>query len=416
VYEPEKMNSSYGQFIIAVKSFADIPRVSQEAKDLVMKRNPDTEPKIRFIRLGPGGGAKIEIRFYGPDPEVLRKLSAEAQAIMKKNPRTMDVRDDWRQKVKVIVPVISEAQSRWTGITRQDISDALETAFSGKTVGYFREKDQLIPIVSRPPDEERLDITNIDDLQVWSPSLNRTVPLGQVVKRIDTKWENAIIRRRYRKMRITVSCEPVSGPASVVFNQLKPKLDSIKLPIGYETDYGGEHENSVNAQQGLAQVLPLSFLAMIIVVIALFSAVRQPLIIWLCVPLSFIGVTAGLLITRSEFGFMALLGFLSLSGMLIKNAIVLVEQIDIEIEEGKPRYTAILDSCIGRMRPVMLAALTTVLGMVPLLFDPFFTAMSIVIMFGLTFATVLTLVVVPVLYAILFKIKDTETKAITSSA
>ncbi|PHQ81516.1 MAG: hypothetical protein COB66_02125, partial [Coxiella sp. (in: Bacteria)] len=162
--------------------------------------------------------------------------------------------------------------------------------------------------------------------------------------------------------------------------------------------------NSAGAQAGLAKFLPLSFLAMIIVVIILFNALRQPVIIWLSVPLSIIGVTFGLLVTDSPFDFMALLGFLSLTGMMIKNAIVLIDQIDIEIAEGKEQFKAIIDSCMSRVRPVSLAAITTILGMTPLLFDAFFKNMSVTIMFGLAFATVLTLIVVPVLYSIFFRI------------
>jgi len=168
---------------------------------------------------------------------------------------------------------------------------------------------------------------------------------------------------------------------------------------------GGEYEDSTDAQAGLAAKFPLVIMGIFVLLVLLFSGVRQPLVIWLCVPLSFIGVTAGLLLTGYEFGFMALLGSLSLIGMLIKNAIVLVDQIELEIKSGKPPMQAIIDSAVSRVRPVGLAALTTVLGMIPLLFDAFFVSMAVVIMFGLTFATILTLIVVPVLYSIFFRIK-----------
>ncbi len=403
VYEPEKTNSSYGQLLIRVKDYKTIPRVANEIKQYIVSTYPDTEPKIKYIRLGPGKGSKIEARFSGPDEKVLRRLSNEAQDIMHKTPGAVDIRDDWRQPVKVIEPVYSESQARLTGITRKIMNDALQTAFSGMQVGLYREGDELIPIISRAPDKERLDIENLDDLQIWSPLLQKTVPMGQIVSGVKTVWQNGIIRRRNRRMTVTTSCEPESGPASVVLNRMKDKIAAIKLPTGYEFEWGGEYENSHDAQVGLAKQMPLSVISMVLVVILLFSAIRQPLIIWLCVPLSFIGVTAGLLLTRLEFGFMALLGFLSLSGMLIKNAIVLVDQIDLEIAEGKNPYQAILDSAVSRMRPVVLAAMTTVLGMIPLLPDAFFVSMAVVIMFGLTFATILTLIIVPVLYAIFFR-------------
>lgn len=403
VYKPEKSNASYGQFLVEVNDYRDIDKISAQVKHYLLANYPDSEPKIEKIRLGPGGGAKIEARFSGPDSQILRKLSREAQKIMHANPNAVDIRDDWRHRVKVIKPIFSEIQARLTGITRADLSAALETAFSGKQVGIYREGDKLIPIISRPPDVERLNIANIDDLQIWSETLNRAVPVGQVISKFKTSWENSIIRRRNRKLTITVSCEPASGLASVVFNELKPKIENIKLPAGYQLEWGGEYENSHDAQVALAAKLPLGVILMFVVVVLLFSALRQPIIIWLCVPLSFIGVTIGLLITNTEFGFMALLGFLSLSGMLIKNAIVLIDQVDLEVAQGKQILNAIMDSSVSRFRPVILAAVTTVFGMIPLLFDAFFRSMAVVIMFGLSFATLLTLIIVPVLYAIFFK-------------
>lgn len=400
VYTPEKTNSGYGQFLVRVDDYRNIDKISDEVKQYILKNYPDSEPKIEKIRLGPGGGAKIEARFSGPDPKVLRELSEKAKQIMRETPGAIDIRDDWRQRVKIIEPVFSEQRARATGITREDLNRALETAFSGKQVGIYREEDKLIPIISRPPDIERLNIKNIDDLQIWSDLLQRTVPVGQVVTNINTVWEDSLIHRRNRKPTITVSCEPASGPASLVFNALKPKIENIKLPAGYSLAWGGEYEDSHDAQVALASKIPGGIILMFVVVVLLFGSLRQPLIIWACVPLAIIGVTAGLLLTNTEFGFMALLGFLSLSGMLIKNAIVLIDQIDLEIKQGKEEYSAIVDSSISRFRPVMLAAVTTVLGMIPLLFDAFFQSMAIVIMFGLSFATVLTLIVVPVLYSL----------------
>lgn len=405
VYSPEKPNSSYAQLLVRVAEHKDITAVAQQISNYLITQFPDSEPKIELIRLGPGGGAKIEARFMGPDVNVLRQLSNEAQAIMRHNPRAKEVRDDWRQRVKVIEPVYSEQQARLTGITRTALTEALATAFSGKEIALYREGDELIPIISRPPATERLNIGTIDGLEIWSPILNKTVPISQVVTGFKTTWQDAIIRRRNRIMTITASCEPVSVPASVLFNELQPKIAALKLPAGYELQWGGEYEDSHDAQVALWQQLPVSFIIMILIVIFLFSTVRQPLIIWLCVPLSFIGVSIGLLATNLEFGFMALLGFLSLTGMLIKNAIVLVDEIDREIREGKEPFAAIIGASLSRARPVLLAAITTVLGMIPLLFDAFFVSMAVTIMVGLSFATLLTLIVVPVLYSIFFKIK-----------
>lgn len=407
-YTPEKSNSSYGQFIVSVKDYHDIDKISHHIKDFIIQHYPDSEPKIEKIRLGPGGGSKIEVRFSGPDPNILRELSTQAEVIMRNNANTIDIRNDWRQKVKVIKPEYSEAQARMTGISRANLSDALQMAFSGKEISLYREGDKLIPIISRPPDNERLDIENIANLQIWSPLLQKTVPIGQLVRGFNTEWENSIIKRRDGKLTITASCEPKSGPASVLFNTLRQSFEKISLPVGYEMAWGGEYEDSHDAQHALYLNLPVGMLGMFILLVCMFGAIRQPLIIALCVPLSIIGVTFGLLSMNTEFGFMALLGFLSLSGMLIKNAIVLIDQIEVEKTTNNDSYQAIINASMSRMRPVLLAAVTTVLGMIPLLPDIFFRSMSIVIMFGLTFATALTLIVVPILYAIFFKVKQNK--------
>ncbi|MBB70947.1 MAG: hypothetical protein CMF50_00945 [Legionellales bacterium] len=406
VYSPEDSNTSYGQLLVEVNDYHDIAKLEKPVKDYILKHYPDSEPKTENIRLGPGRTAKIEARFSGPNAKVLRQLAGQAEAIMHDNPNAGDIRTDWRHREKVIEPVYSEILARSTGISRVDLSNALEMAFTGIQAGLYREDDELIPIILRHPDEERLDIANITDLQVWSPLLSNWIPVGQVVEKFDTKWEDAIVKRRNRKMTIIASTDPIEGLPSVLQRQIQDKIEAIPLPDGYTMEWGGEYEDSHDAQVALGKKLPLSFFGMFLIVILLFKSLRQPVIIWLCVPLSFIGVTAGLLITNLEFGFMALLGFLSLSGMLIKNAIVLVDQIDLSIREGQDPYEAIIDSSVSRFRPVMLAAITTVLGVIPLLFDVFFASMSVVIMFGLTFATVLTLVVVPVLYSIFFRVRS----------
>ncbi|MEM7437171.1 MAG: efflux RND transporter permease subunit, partial [Myxococcota bacterium] len=193
--------------------------------------------------------------------------------------------------------------------------------------------------------------------------------------------------------------------------RLKPQVEAIDYPPGYHVEWGGEYESTNDAQAALFEPIPIFVGIMVLIVISLFNAIRQPLVIWLTVPLAIIGVTVGLLLTDQPFGFMALLGFLSLSGMLIKNAIVLVDQIDLEIREGKPTYTAILDSGVSRLRPVAMAAATTILGMIPLFSDAFYIAMAVTIVGGLAVATVLTMIVVPVFYAILFKANKEQAAA-----
>jgi len=405
VYNVEKHNPSYGQFIIGVKDYRDIDKLSRKVVDLISERYPHAEPIADRIRLGTSKGAKIEARLSGPDAKILRQLSLKIQNIFHENVEAIDIRDDWRQRVKIIRPIFSEALARKTGITRHELMDTLQMVYSGKQVSVYREGDELIPIISRAPGTERLDIASMSDVQIWSPLLSRVVPISQVVSRVKYDWQNDIIKRRNRLRTITVSCNPANIPAGTLFEQLRPKVEAIKLPPGFYMEWGGEFESSRDAQTALAKQLPGGFLSMIVIVVLLFGTVKQPLIIWLSVPLAVIGVVTGLMITNNAFEFMALLGFLSLTGMLIKNSVVLIDQIDHEINEGKPAYQAIIHSALSRARPVILAALTTVLGMIPLLQDAFFKAMAVTIIFGLSFATVLTLIIVPVLYAIFFKVK-----------
>ena len=261
-----------------------------------------------------------------------------------------------------------------------------------------------MPIVFRLPETERASVGELDNAQVWSSVTGRAIPLNQVVSEMETGWEDPIIRRLNRRRTITVQCDPKEGVASPLFSRLRPQIESIELPPGYELEWGGEYEGSTRANRMLLASVPLFFTLMILIVVALFNTIRQPLIVFMTVPLAVIGVSAGLLLTGQPFGFVALLGFLSLSGMLIKNSVVLLDQIDINIGRGQMPYQAVLDAGVSRLRPVSMAALTTVLGMTPLIFDRFWAAMAVTIMSGLTFATVLTLVVVPVLYATLYRV------------
>ncbi len=405
VYTPESPSSAYGQIIITTKTLEDIPRIEKLLLDYTATNFPNSEPKTKALRIGPGRDAKIEARLSGPDPVVLRKLSQQVQQIMADDGGAINIRDDWRQPVKVIRPIYNEKAARQLGITREEVSKSMLTAFDGQQVGLFKDGIRLLPIIMLPPQVEREDVGSIRDIPVYSPLLRETVPVGQVVSDFKTEWADAKIRKRNRIYTITPSCDPGQGLATVLLNRLKPQIDAMQLPPGYFLEWGGEYEDSVDANNAINSSLPAGFLTMIVIVILLFGKVRQPLIIWLTVPLAVIGITAGLLSMNVAFGFMGLLGSLSLVGLLIKNAIVLIEEIDMNIAAGKESYNAILDSAVSRMRPVMMAASTTILGMAPLLSDVFFLDMAVVIMFGLGFASVLTLIVVPVLYSIFFNIK-----------
>lgn len=409
VYGPQSQNSAYGQLLVKTDDYRQIEPLLLTIQNFIDQTFPDAQGKVWKFVLGPGGGAKIEAKFTGPDPAVLRKLAEQAEIVMAKDGRALSIKANWRQQVAVIEPIYAEKFAQQIGVSREDLAAALERNFSGQRVGVYREGDELIPILTRATPAERASVEDIRNVIVVSSVTGESIPIGQVTQGYRTVWRDGLVRRVNREWQLAVQSDPVPGElTSDLFNRLRPQIEAIDLPPGYTLSWGGEYGNSKESNDDLASTFPMGFLAMVIVVFALFGTVKQPLIIWLAVPLAIIGVVAGLLLTQTPMEFMAILGLLSLSGLLIKNAIVLVDQIDMEIAEGKPRFDAVLEASASRVRPVMMGALTTVLGVIPLYFDAFFQSMSVVLVFGLTFATLLTLLFVPILYAIFFRIRAFE--------
>jgi multidrug efflux pump subunit AcrB len=408
-YTPEDPNSGYGQLLVDVDDPAKISGLVSQLQEELASRHPEAEVKVWKFMLGRGGGKKIEAAFRGPDPEVLRELAERAKAIMAEEPGAMAVQDDWRQKVPILRPAVDEIAAQRAGVDFNQISSALNRAFTGEQVGVYREGDTLVPIVSRAPEPERFDAAQLENVLVYSPTAQRRLPVGQLIDGVNVEWVDAIIRRVNGFPTIKAQADPLPAqPAAPVLERLRPGIEAIELPPGYELQWEGEYKASREANEGLAMSAPLGFIAMVLAVLVMFNGFRQTLVIWLAAPLAIVGVTFGLLLFRVPFEFMAILGFLSLIGMLVKNSIVLVDQTDTEIKKGKEHLAAVIDAAVSRARPVFLGAVTTILGVAPLLLDPFFRSMAVTIMFGLAFATLLTLIVVPLLYAVLFRISASD--------
>ncbi len=406
-YSPEKANTAYAQLLVDVdleNSVAVMNEIMPMIDAYLDTAHPELLGYTSSFEIGPGASGKIQARFQGPNADVLRSLASQAAAIMYDDSDAKGIRTDWRQRVKLLRPIMSVEQANLAGVQRSDVARVLREGFQGGTIGLFRDGDLLLPIIMRAPEEQRTDAASIEHLQIWSWPANRTIPLSQVVSGLENTTEDEIIFRRDRKRTLTLFADPIVGTASSLFERLRPQIEAIELPRGYELEWGGEYEDSRNAQESVTAPLPIFITIMILITVALFNSLRLPLIIWLCVPFALIGVTWGLLGTGQPFGFMALLGFLSLMGMLIKNAIVLIDEINVQRDRGLDPLNAIIESGASRLRPVSLAASTTALGMIPLVFDPFFDSMAITIIAGLLFATVLTMVVLPVLYAIVFRV------------
>ena len=404
-YVPEKENPAFAQFLVDVDDFREIDRMMLEFQRELEESNPGAMVQTRKFILGPGEPGKIQARFFGPDPDVLRSLASEAEAIFRAEPNLYGIKTDWRERVKVVRPVVAEVQANLAGITRTDIATALLESFEGATFGVYRERDELLPIVARAPAPQRIDVTNIRNIQIFSPAAGRSIPLRQVVSDFETTFEDEIIVRMNRKRAIKVLADPRVGEAPPMLARVRPLVEAIELPEGYTLEWWGEYKDSLRAQASLAATFPVFVLLMVLITVALFNSLKQTAVVWLVVPLALIGVTLGLLTTSQPFGFMALLGFMSLSGMLIKNAIVLIDEINVQRRAEQSDFDAILEAALSRLRPVGLAAATTILGMLPLVPDAFFVSMAVTVMFGLGVATVLTMVVVPTLYALFYRVK-----------
>lgn len=407
-YQPEKSYEAYSQLQVRTTDRDTMFKVLEGLdKDLANKFEQPTF-QFKLIEFGPSPASKIEARISGADPQILRSIAVEVEDILLADPGSRNVRHDWRERTKELVPLFNESKARRLGISKTDLSETLQMAFGGYNIGLLRDGTHMLPIVARLPEEERFDFESLNNVKIWSPSLQTYIPVEQVIDGVDLQWSEPLIQRRDRKRTLTVLADhDVLGdetPASL-FARVKPKVEALDLPAGYNISWGGEYESSKDAQESLFGSLPMGYLLMFIITMLLFNSVRKPLVIWFTVPLSIIGVSIGLLGTNMPFSFTAFLGLLSLSGMILKNGIVLLDQINSELQTGKYPYLAVVDSAISRVRPVSMAALTTILGMIPLVFDAFFGSMAITIMAGLGFATVLTLIVVPVMFAILYRIK-----------
>ena len=402
-YSPENNDSAYGILFVDVDDYRRIPDLIEKSEDIALGVAPDALVYGQKFVLGPGEAQRVQFRITGPDPKVLRSVAEDALAILRKDGGLKEIQSDWRNPVDLLVPDIAEDRARKLGVTRSDIACSLRQATEGMTVGCYLEGDESLPIVLRAPANERNDPDSLYSAWVWSSSLGCSVPFAQVATGIRTETEEAIFKRRDRLPCITVKCNPKSGTASDARLRVKDPLEALAktLPAGYSCAWGGEYEDSGDANSSIMGKLPPILVLMVLVIVMLFNSLKKTLAIFLTVPLIVIGVVAGLLGFDQPFGFMALLGFLSLVGMQIKNAIVMMDEINAQLDAGAKPFDALVASGVTRLRPVMNTALTTVLGMIPLVTDPFYSAMAVTIMCGLAFATVLTMVVVPVNYAIL---------------
>ncbi len=411
--DPEDSYSSYGQLIVNTETLADVDRVMAHITPWVQENRSQALVRVRKYGVGAFDDWKLEARFSGPaeaDPEVLRDIAAQGLAILEATPYTLESRTDWREKVRKLVPQYNQERGRWAGVTRDDLASATKRSYDGVPVGQYREGDDLIPIVVRNPQAERQQAAYELDVVQIIPSLSTdAVPVSQVIDDLVIEWEEQLIWRWDRRRAITVQASPAEGvTATALRDAVQPNFEAIELPPGYTLEWDGEYDSSLQSQQALLPGIVPTVVIMTFIIVILFNAFRPPIIIFAVIPFVAIGITFGLLVTQVPFGFIALLGAMSLSGMMIKNSVVLLDQVNLNIREGMDSYTAVVEAAVSRLRPVVNAAATTVLGMAPLLQDIFWVSMAVTIMFGLAFGTLLTMVLVPVLYALLYRLRPPD--------
>ncbi len=443
-YSPESNYRSFGQIMVDVDDFSRIETLAPQVQKEFEEMFPGAIVNMRLFVLGPSTGGRIQLRIFGPDAEQLRILAGKAETILLNNPKAMAVRNEWREKIKVVRPQMAITQARRAGIDRPELSQALESAFQGSRVGVYRERDELIPVLARAPMSERDDLDSLDGIQIWSPAAQSMIPMGQIVSGFATEFEDPYVWRADRRKMIRLHADPREGLPSELFGEVKAEIEQalnvdvaavlghdvaasafnagtlrvqdndlwpLKDMPGYYMAWGGEAEDSARAIGSLASSIPMFFGIMVLIVLVLFNSIKKTLVIWLTVPLAIIGVTAGLLAFNQPFGFMALLGLMSLSGMAIKASIVLIDEIDVQLGLGKTPYQAVLVAGASRLMPVAMSSGTTMLGLIPLFTDAFFVSMAVTIVFGLGFATLLILIVVPVLYSIFFGVHEDGPKS-----
>jgi multidrug efflux pump subunit AcrB len=410
--EPELPNPSYGQLIVNVRDARDIDGLLADLDPWLRETYPDALPVVRKYGVGPSNTWKLEARLIGPAeiaPDAIRPVAESIVEEIEREPLAAYVRTDWRQRVQKVVPEFNQERARWAAVTREDLANATKRAFDGRAIGLYRENDDLIPILIRHIEEDRQNVAAMDVLQIQPAGSTLSVPVAGVVDKIGTAWEDPLIWRRDRRRTITIQSNPILGVTSPALQAaVAQNVEALPLPPGFTLEWGGDDESSADANRSLVPGMIPAFAVITLIIVVLFNAFRPPLIIISVIPFALIGITAGLLAFNVPFGFMALLGAMSLAGMMIKNAVVLLDQIGIDRASGLDTYEAVVQSAMSRLRPVMLAAGTTVLGVIPMLQDVFWVGMAVTIMGGLAIGSLLTMIMVPVLYAIFFRAHPLE--------
>lgn len=427
---------NYGELIVNFNDYETMLKMRPVFNDYLRSEFPEALSRIRKYTLSVKSTHAVEAEFTGPDPQVLKHLSMEVQNIMLQSPHVDNytICDDWEPKAKTLSAVYNPIAANRASISRNDVSNAILAATDGLPITKIYEGETEYPVRFRVRDKEGNRIEDLNDIPVWStiPNINggieintimglvngatdkdellkeflTAVPLSTVTNGVKLDWEEPVVRRLDGTRVIQAQCDPIDGisPAQVQ-EELDEFVRNIELPEGYDFKWVGESELKRDGLKGIISYIPIAAGIIILVLLLLFNDYRRPLIVILCLPMTIIGIVPGLLITGQPFSFIAIVGVIGLTGMIIKNAIVLLDEIQIRLIKSPSAYLAVVDATISRVRPVVMASLTTVLGMTPLLTDPMYGSMAVAIIGGLIVGTLITLVFVPILYSVFYRIK-----------
>jgi len=405
---PEDPAENKGFIVLNVAEGTDISPIIPQLDRQIEAQFPNVSARVKRMFLGPSDSNTIKIQVKGPDKKIIYQKAEQISELLANTPNTLDVRHDWENLIVKIKVEIDQHRAKRAGLTSNDIAQTLQSYFSGAQITNYREQDEIIPIILRAGENERHSLDRLRTLNIYSQKTGQAVPLFQVA---DFAPVNQFSMIQHENMFRTISIQARNSQMSaedlklVIDNELNTLRSD--LPVNHTIEYDGVIVDSAKAQKALSASMPMVLGLILILLVMQFNSFRKPLIICLTIPLSFIGAVLGLFVMQAPFGFMVTLGIYSLAGIIINNAIVLIDRIDIENKSGKSPYQSVVDACMTRLRPITMTTITTIMGLLPLIIgnDPLFYGMATVIAFGLGIGTVLTLAVVPALYCGFYKVQ-----------
>ena len=430
----------YGELTVDCADYKTVLRTIPSIRRQLREAFPDAYVRIRKYNFSISTSHTVEVEFAGPDPAVLRDLSAQAEAVMRRCPYVdaYSVENNWKPVGKALVAEFNQQDALRAGIGRGDVANALQAATDGMPVGVLNDQERMVTLNLQVRNDDGSRIRDLNEVPVWSmmnlrmtdeelqsaltggrgmsdlqDRMFRAMPLGNAVRDIRLDWDEDVVLRMNGRRVIEAECDPNpdradATPAKVVA-AIRPEIEAIPLPDGYTMRWVGEGELQGEAIGNLMKYLPLTIFLILAILLALFNSWRKVLLILLCFPFVFCGITPSLLLTGQPLTFMAIIGMMGLIGMMVKNAIVLVDEINrLQTEEHRPPYTAVVEATVSRVRPVLMASLTTIVGMIPLVGDPMYGSMALTIMGGLTVGTIITLILLPLFYAAMFRIRKPQ--------